>query len=102
MKHLVACLIALVVAGAILVGQEPPKPEPAVLKARIVQLEKLLREAKRDNEICGGWLKIYATSAAEQKAAEADNAKLAESAKEMACERGVDWTVNPPACRPSK
>jgi hypothetical protein len=96
-KQLICCLVALF-AGAVLVGQEVPKPEPSALRARIVQLEEQLRQTQRSATVCAAQLAL----ATEPAAAKAAQEKMAEAAKDMGCEQGVDWTVNPPACRQSK
>lgn len=68
--------------------------QPSILPARIVQLEEQVRQLQRTAQVCAAQLLIAQQPQQDKEAQE----KLDKAAKEMGCEHGANWSVNPPAC----
>lgn len=84
-------------SSAVLHAAEVEQP-PAILKARIAQLEEQVRQLQRSAQICAAQLLLANQSQADKEA----QAKLDAAAKEMGCEHGADWSAIPPVCLKDK
>lgn len=106
MKHVGLCALGVLFASMLSLpasrlpsyGNLQASPDTlsdAPLKARIVQLEEQLRQTQRSATVCAAQLAL----ATEPAAAKEAQAKMAEAAKDMGCDKGVDWQVVPPVCK---